>query len=511
MPTKVRSCTIIGLEGRLIEVEVDLSNEFAAFTINGLSDVAFHESREECVRAAIKNSGYLYPPKGITVNIVPTDVLKEGSAYDLPVAIGVLLASGQINPGKYLDESLFFGELAPDGRLRPTNGVLPMVVLAASEEPVTTVFVPAANAVEASLVRGVTVYAVETLAQLLAHLSDEQQLEPFVPDLCMLDSEGQTYYEHDMVAVLGQDHVKRALEVAASGGHSVLMSGPAESGKGSLARRLPSILPQLTLEETLEITKIYSVSGMLHPHKPLIWQRPFRVPHHTISLAGLVGDGDTSHPGEISLAHHGVLFLDELPEFDEHLLGALHQPLKKKMITMYRAKDTITYPANVLLVASMKPCPCGNFADPVRECTCSAIAIARYLKRISGPLLEGIDIHIEVPRVDYERLAERRLVENSETIRKRVQAARERQLERFRRTKLTCNAEIGPQEVREFCLMDSASEKLLKAATQQLRLSARANCQVLRLARTIADLAGTETILANHIAEAIQYRLRTGA
>jgi magnesium chelatase family protein len=510
MQAKVRSCTIIGLEGRPIEVEVDLSDEAAALTIVGLSHAAFNESTEERVRSAIKKSRYLYPFKRITVNISPTDVPKEDSAYNLPIAIGILLASGQINPGKYLDESLFFGELSPDGRLCRINGILPMVALA-SEELVTTVFAPAANAVEASLVRGVTVYAVETLAQLLAHLNVEQQIEPFVPDLCMLDSEGQTYYEHDMAAVLGQDHVKRALEVAASGGHSVLMSGPAASGKGSLARRLPSILPQLTLEETLEITKIYSVSGMLHPHKPLIRQRPFRVPHHTISLAGLVGDGDTSRPGEISLAHHGVLFLDELPEFDEHLLGALHQPLKKKVITMYRAKDTITYPANVLLVASMKSCPCGNFADPVRECTCSAIAIARYLKRISGPLLDGIDIHIEVPRVDYERLAERRLVENSETIRKRVQAARERQLERFRRTKLTCNAEIGPQEVREFCLMDSASEKLLKAATQQLRLSARANCRVLRLARTIADLAGTETILANHIAEAIQYRLRTGA
>ena len=510
MLAKVRSCTTIGLEGRPVEVKVDLSDESTAFTIAGLSDAAFNESREEQVRSAIKHSGYLYPLKRITVNISPPDPSKESSAYDLPIAIGVLLASGQINPGKCRDESLFFGELAPDGNLCQINGVLPMVALA-SEELVATVFAPAANVMEASLVQGVTVYPVETLAQLLAHLNDEQQIEPFVPDLDMLDNEGQTFYEHDIAAVLGQDHVKRALEVAASGGHSIIMSGPAALGKRSIARSLPSILPQLTAEEILEINKIYSVSGMLHPHKPLIRQRPFRVPHHTISLAGLVGDGDTARPGEISLAHHGVLFLDELPEFDEHLLGALHQPLKKKVITMYREKDTITYPANVLLVASMKPCPCGNFADPVRECTCSAITITRYSKRISGPLLDGIDIHIEVPRVDYKRLAERRLVENSETIRKRVQAARERQLERFRRTKLTCNAEIGPQEVREFCLMDSASEKLLKAATQQLRLSARANCRVLRLARTIADLAGTETILANHIAEAIQYRLRTGA
>src|ERR1700730_9330738 len=277
MLAKVRSCTIIGLKGRPIEVEVDLSDETAAFTTTGLSQAAFNESTEERVRSAIKKSGYLYPFKRITVNISPTDAHKEDSAYNLPIAIGVLLASGQINPGKYLDESLFFGEISPDGRLCRINGILPMVALA-SEELVTTVFAPAANAVEASLVQGVTVYPVETLAQLLAHLNDEQQIEPFVPDLCMLDSVGQTDYEHDMAEVLGQDHVKRALEVAGSGGHSVLMSGPAESGNGSLARRLPSILPQLTVEETLEITKIYSLSGMLHPHMPLIRQRPFQMP-----------------------------------------------------------------------------------------------------------------------------------------------------------------------------------------------------------------------------------------
>jgi magnesium chelatase family protein len=510
MLAKVRSCTIIGLEGKLIEVEVDLSDESAAFTIVGLSDVAFNESREDRVRSAIKNSGYLYPLKRITVSISPPNLPKKDFAYDLPITIGVLLASGQINPTKYLDESLFFGVLSPDGCLCHTNGILPMVALA-SEELMTTVFAPAANAMEASLVQGVTVYPVETLAQLIAHLNNQQQIEPFVPDQDMLDNESQTCYEHDFAAVLGQDHVKRALEVAASGGHSVLMSGPDESGKRSLARSLPSILPRLTVEATLEITKIYSVSGKLHPHKPLIRQRPFRAPHHTITLAGLVGEGDTARPGEFSLAHHGILFLDELPAFSEHMLGALHQPLKEKATTIYRAQDTITYPANVLLVASMKPCPCGNFADPVRECICSAKTIARYLKRVRDPLLDRIDVYVEVPRVDYERLTSRRQVENSETIRKRVQAARERQLERFRGTKLMCNAEMGPQEVREFCLADAASEKLLKAATQQLHLPAQANYQVRKLARTIADLAGTETILANHIAEAIQYRLRTGA
>jgi len=508
MLAKVRSCTIIGLEGRSIEVEVDLSDEAAALPIFGLSHAAFSETTEERVHSAITKSGYLYPLKKINVNIITTAILREDFAYDLPIAIGVLLASGQINPRKYLDESLFFGKLSPDGQLCRINGILPMLSLA-SEELVATVFVPAANAVEASLVQGVTVYAVETLAQLIAHLNDEQQIEPIVPNPYMLDFESLTCYEHDFAAVLGQDHVKRALEVAASGGHSVLMSGLDESGKRSLAGSLPSILPLLTVEATLEITKIYSVSGKLHPLKPLIRQRPFRAPHHTITLAELVGEGNTACPGEFSLAHYGVLFLDELPAFSEHMLGALHQPLKEKATTIYRAQDTITYPANVLLVASMKPCPCGNFADPVRECTCSAKTIARYLKRVRDPLLDLIDVYVEVPRVDYQRLTNRRQVENSETIRKRVQSARERQLERFRGTKLMCNAEMGPQEVREFCLADAACEKLLKAATQQLHLSAQANYRVRKLARTIADLAESETILANHIAEAIQYRLRT--
>jgi magnesium chelatase family protein len=510
MLAKVRSCTIIGLEGRPSEVEFDLSDESAAFTIVGISDAVLNDSREERVRSAIENSGYLFPLKGITVNITPPDLSKESSAYDLPIAIGVLLASGQIKPSKYLDESLFFGKLASDGCLCHTKGVLSMVALA-SEKLVSTVFVPAANSMEASLVRGVTIYAVETLAQILAHLNNEHQIEPFVSDPYMLDNIDQISYEHDMAAVRGQDHVKRALEIAASGRHSVLMSGPAESCKMSLARSLPSILPRLTIEEILKITKIYSVGGMLHPHTPLILQRPFRAPHHSMSNTGLVGDGDTLRPGEVSLAHDGVLFLDELPEFDQHLLGVLHQALKGKTVTIYRAQDTITYLANFLLVAAMNPCPCGNFADPVRECTCSARVIARYQKRISSPLLDHIDIHIEVPRIAHEKLADKRQVENSETIRKRVQGARDRQLERFRGMKLTCNSEMGPQEVQEFCLMDTAGEKLLKAATEQLHLSAQANYRVLKLARTIADLAGSKFILANHIAEAIQYRLRTGA
>src|SRR6266581_4310431 len=506
MLAKVQSCAVIGLEGALIEVEVDLSNGLAAFTIVGLPDASVNESRER-VRSAIKNSGCLFPYKRITANLAPADLRKEGPAYDLPIAIGVLLASGQINPDLPLDTSLFLGELSLDGSLRHTNGILPMVALA-SERHVKSVFVPAVDAVEATLIQEVTIYPVETLGQLVAHLNGEQQIEPYIPDPRILDNVEQTLYTHDMAAVRGQEHVKRALEIATSGGHNILMSGPPGSGKTLLARTTPSILPRMIIDEALEVTKIYSVSGMLPSDIPLVLQRPFRSPHHTTSHAGLVGGGRIPRPGEISLAHRGVLFLDELPEFGQNVLEVLRQPLEDKVVTISRAQGTITYPANFMLVAAMNPCPCGFYGDPVKECSCSASAIARYQKRISGPLLDRIDIHVEVPRVDYEKLSDKRQVEDSKTIRARMQAARERQLERFRGTKLTCNAEMGPTEVREFCQTDASGEKLLKAAVQQLHLSARAYHRVLKLARTIADLAGSEMIAANHVVEAGQYRPR---
>ena len=331
-----------------------------------------------------------------------------------------------------------------------------------------------------------------------------------MPDLRLLEETELVLYGQDMAAVRGQEHVKRALEVAASGGHNLLMSGPPGSGKTLLARSTPSILPRMLIDEALEVTKIYSVSGMLPADKPLVMQRPFRAPHHTISHAGLVGGGRMPRPGEISLSHRGVLFLDELPEFGQNVLEVLRQPLEDKLVTISRAQGTITYPANFMLIAAMNPCPCGYYGDPVRECTCPPPAIVRYQKRISGPLLDRIDIHVEVPRIDYEKLADKRHVEDSATIRARVQAARERQLQRLASTRLTCNAEMGPAEIRDFCIVDAAGEKLLRAATQQLHLSARAYHRVLKLARTIADLAASELIQMSHIAEAIQYRPRVG-
>ncbi len=508
MLAMARSCAVIGLDGALVEVEVDISNGLAAFMIVGLPDAAVNEAKER-VKAAIKNSGCLFPFKHITVNLAPADLRKEGPAYDLPIAIGILLASGQITPDAQMDEYLFLGELSLDSSVRHTNGILPMVALA-REKHVKAVFVPAVDAIEATLIEGVTVYPVETLGQLVAHLNDERRIEPYQRDPHLLDNVKEAIYLQDMASVRGQEHVKRALEVAASGGHNVLMSGPPGSGKTLLARTTPSILPRMAIEEALDVTKIYSVSGMLPSDVPLVLQRPFRSPHHTTSHAGLVGGGRIPRPGEISLAHRGVLFLDELPEFGQSVLEVLRQPLEDKVVTISRAQGTITYPANFMLVASMNPCPCGYYGDPVRECTCSATAIARYQKRISGPLLDRIDIHVEVPRVDYEKLADKRNVENSATIRRRVQEARDRQLRRFSGSKLTCNAEMGPAEVREFCTVEPPAEKLLKAAMQQLHLSARAYHRVLKLSRTIADLAGSDLIAANHVAEAIQYRPRMG-